>query len=89
MGGTERAIGITKAKLTLKIQPDDVMDAIFMRVKAIVTEVKSYDVLVRASVLNSIGFILDFGRDNLLSTMMASKRWTERLITSSIYLSLY
>jgi hypothetical protein len=46
MGGTERAIGITKAELSLKLNQEDVKDVGFMKVKAIVTEVKSYDVLV-------------------------------------------
>jgi hypothetical protein len=37
MGGTERATGITKAKLSLKLNQEDVEDVGFMRVKAIVT----------------------------------------------------
>jgi hypothetical protein len=32
MGGTERATGITKAKLPLKLNPEDVEDAGFMKV---------------------------------------------------------
>jgi hypothetical protein len=60
MGGTERAIGITKAELSLKLNQEDVEDAGFMKVKAIVTEAKSYDVLVGTTVLYPMGFILDF-----------------------------
>jgi hypothetical protein len=47
MGGTERATGITKAELSLKV-------------KAIVTEAKSYDILVGTTVLYPMGFTLDF-----------------------------
>jgi hypothetical protein len=60
MGGTERATGITKAELSLKFNQEDVEDAGFMRVKAIVTEAKSYDVLIRTTVLYPMGFTLDF-----------------------------
>jgi hypothetical protein len=63
MGGTERATGITKAELSLKLNQEnveDVEDAGFMRVKAIVTEAKSYDVLVGTTVLYLMGFTLDF-----------------------------
>jgi hypothetical protein len=60
MGGTERATGITKAELSLKLNQEDVEDVGFMRVKAIVTEAKSYDVLVGTTVLYPIGFTLDF-----------------------------
>jgi hypothetical protein len=60
MGGTERAIGITKAELSLKLNQEDVEDIGFMKVKAIVTEAKSYDVFVGTTVLYSMGFILDF-----------------------------
>jgi hypothetical protein len=52
MGGTERVTGITKVELSL--------DAGFMKVKAIITEAKSYDVLVGTTVLYSLGFTLDF-----------------------------
>jgi hypothetical protein len=60
MGRMERAIGITKAELSLKVNQGDVEDAGFMKVKAIVTEAKSYDVLVGTTVLYPIGFTLDF-----------------------------
>jgi hypothetical protein len=60
MGGTERATGITKAELSLKLNQEDVEDAGFIKVKAIVTEAKSYDVLVGTTVLNPMGFTLDF-----------------------------
>jgi hypothetical protein len=60
MGGTERTTGITKAKLSLKLNQEDVEDAGFMKVKAIVTEAKSYDVLVGTTVLYPMGFTLDF-----------------------------
>jgi hypothetical protein len=60
MGGTERATSITKAKLALKLNQEDVEDAGFMKVKAIVTDAKSYDVLVGTTVLYPMGFILDF-----------------------------
>jgi hypothetical protein len=59
MGGTERATGIKKAELSLKLNQEDVEDACFMRVKAIVTEAKSYDVLVGTTMLYPMGFILD------------------------------
>jgi hypothetical protein len=60
MGGTEHATAITKGKLSLKLNQDDVEDASFMKVRAIVTEAKSYDVLVGSTVLYPMGFTLDF-----------------------------
>jgi uncharacterized Tic20 family protein len=51
MGGTEHAIGITKVELSVKLNQHDVEDASFMKVKAIVTKTKSYDVLVRSTIL--------------------------------------
>jgi hypothetical protein len=46
--------------LSLKLNQEDVEDAGFMRMKAIVTEGKSYDVLVGMMVLYPMGFTLDF-----------------------------
>jgi hypothetical protein len=60
MGGTEHATGITKVELSLKLNQEDVEDAGFMKVKAIVTEAKSYDVLVGTTVLYPMEFTLDF-----------------------------
>jgi hypothetical protein len=60
IGGIEHATGITRAELSLKLHQDDVEDAGFMKMKAIVTEAKSYDVLVGSTVLYPIGFTLDF-----------------------------
>jgi hypothetical protein len=60
MGGTEHATVITKGELALKLNQDDVEDASFMKVKAIVPEAKSYNVLVGSTVLYPIGFTLDF-----------------------------
>jgi hypothetical protein len=60
MGGTEHAIAITKGELALKLNQDDVEDVSFMKVKAIVTEAKSYDVLVGSTILYPMGFTLDF-----------------------------
>jgi hypothetical protein len=60
MGGTECATGITKAELSLKLNQEEVEDAGFMKVKAIVTEAKSYDILVGTTVLYPMGFTLDF-----------------------------
>jgi hypothetical protein len=57
------ATAITKGELALKLNQDDVEDASFMKVKAIVTEAKSYDVLVGLTVLYPIGFTLDFWKD--------------------------
>jgi hypothetical protein len=59
MGGTERTTGITKAKLSLKLNQEDVEDASFMKLKAIVTEAKSYDVLVGTTVLYPMEFTMD------------------------------
>jgi hypothetical protein len=59
-GGTEHATGITRVELALKLHQDDVKDAGFMKVKAIITEAKSYDVLVGLTVLYPMGFILNF-----------------------------
>jgi hypothetical protein len=56
----EHATAITKGELALKLNQDDVEDASFMKVKAIVTEAKSYDVLVGSTVLYPTGFTLDF-----------------------------
>jgi hypothetical protein len=60
MGGMEHATAITKGELALKLNQDDVEDASFMKMKAIVTEAKSYDVLVRSTVLYPMRFTLDF-----------------------------
>jgi hypothetical protein len=60
MGRTEHATVITKGELVLKLNQDDVEDVSFMKVKAIVTEAKSYDVLVGSMVLYPMGFTLDF-----------------------------
>jgi hypothetical protein len=60
IGGTEHATTITKGELTLKLNQDDVEDASFMKVKAIVMEAKSYDVLVGSTVLYPMGLTLDF-----------------------------
>jgi hypothetical protein len=60
MEGTEHATAITKEELALKLNQDDVEDASFMKVEAIVTEAKSYDVLVGSTVLYPMGFTLDF-----------------------------
>jgi hypothetical protein len=62
-GGTEHATAITKGELALKLNKDDVEDASFMKVKAIVTEAKSYDVLVGSTVLYPMGFTLDFWKE--------------------------
>jgi hypothetical protein len=60
MRGMEHATAITKGDLALKLNQDDVEDASFMKVKAIVTEAKSYDVLVGSTVLYPMGFTLGF-----------------------------
>jgi hypothetical protein len=60
MGGTEHATAITKGELALKLNQDDVEGTSFMKVKVIVTEAKSYDVLVGSTVLYPMGFTLDF-----------------------------
>lgn len=59
MGGTEQDTDITKVELAFKLPPDDAMDANFMRVKAILTKAKSYDV-GKAMALYPIESILDF-----------------------------
>ena len=59
MGGRS-IIGITKGELSFKLNQEDVEDAGFMKVKAIVTEAKSYDVLAGMTVLHPMDFILDF-----------------------------
>jgi hypothetical protein len=60
MGGTEHATAITKGELALKLNHDDVENVSLMKVKANVTEAKSYDVLVGSTVLYPMGFTLDF-----------------------------
>ena len=60
MGGTEQATGITRTELMLRLNEDDVEDASFMKVKAIVTEAETYDVLVGSAMLYPMGFTLDF-----------------------------
>ena len=60
MGGSEIATGITAKELLLQIRPNDVMDAGSIKAKAIVTEAESYDVLVGATVLYPMGFVIDF-----------------------------
>jgi hypothetical protein len=60
MGGMERATGIKKVELSLELNQEDVEDAGFMKEKAIVMEAKSYDVLVRTTVLCPMEFTLDF-----------------------------
>jgi hypothetical protein len=54
--GTKHGMGITKAELFLKLNQDDVEDAGFMKVKAIITKAKLYDVLVGLTVLYPMGF---------------------------------
>jgi hypothetical protein len=49
-----------KEELALKLNQDDVEDASFMKVKAIVMEAKSYDVLVGLTDLYPIRITLDF-----------------------------
>ena len=63
MGETKRYTCITKAKLSLKLNQEDVEDVSFMKVKTIVTEAKSYDVLVRMTVMYPMRFILDFWKE--------------------------
>jgi hypothetical protein len=63
MGRMEHVMGITKGELFLKLNQGDVEDAGFIKVKAIVTKAKSYDILVRSTVLYSMGFILDFWKE--------------------------
>jgi hypothetical protein len=60
MGGMEYATGITRTELSLKLHQNYIEDAGFMKVKAIVTKTKSYDVLVGSMVLYPVGFTLDF-----------------------------
>jgi hypothetical protein len=63
MGGTEHATGITKIELSLQLNPDNVEDASFMKVKAIITEAKSYGILVGSTILYPMGFTLDFWKE--------------------------
>jgi hypothetical protein len=58
--------GITRGKLTLQLRYKDVEDINFMKVKAIVTEAKSYNVLVGTMVLCSMGFTLDLWEEIVL-----------------------
>jgi hypothetical protein len=71
MEGMEHATGITRAELSLKLYQDDVEVVVFMKVKAIVIEAKSYDVLVGATVLYPMGFTLDFWEE----TASYKPRW--------------
>lgn len=64
-GESKQTIDITKMKLTLQLRSDDVMDASTMKVKAIITEAKSYDVLVNAMVLYPMRFVLDFREETI------------------------
>ena len=59
MGGTEHATNITKIELFLQLNLDNVKDTSFMKVKAIVMEAKSYDVLVGSMVMYPMGFTLE------------------------------
>jgi hypothetical protein len=65
MGVTGHATAITKGELALKLNQDDVEDMSFIKVKAIVTEAKSYDVLVGSMVLYPMGFTLDFWEETV------------------------
>ena len=90
IGGMERTTGITKAELSLKLNQEDMEGAGFMKMKAIVTKAKSYDVLVGTMVLYPIGLTLDFWEENSkLQTMMASRRWVQGATASLICLSPY
>jgi hypothetical protein len=62
MGGTEYTTTITKGELALKLNQDDIEDVSFMKVKAIITEAKSYDVLVGSTVLYLWGSPWTFGK---------------------------
>jgi hypothetical protein len=90
MGGTERATGITKAELSLKLNQEDVEDAGFMRVKAIVTEGQVIRCLGRDDGAVSHGVHPGLlGRDSKLPTRMASRRWAQSAAASSICSSSY
>jgi hypothetical protein len=56
----EHATSITKTELSLQFNPEYIEDASFIKMKAIITEAKSYDVLVGSTVLYPMGFTLDF-----------------------------
>jgi hypothetical protein len=60
MGRTEHATNITKIELSLQLNPNNVKDVSFMKVKAIIMDSKSYEVLVGSTVLYPMGFTLDF-----------------------------
>jgi hypothetical protein len=63
MERTEQENGITKGNLILWLHHDDVEGMSFIKVMAIVTEAKVYNVLVGAMVLYMLGFTLDFEED--------------------------
>lgn len=67
MGSTKQATGITKAVLTLKLWPNDVMNASFVKVEAMVKQAKSYDVSVESMVLYSMEFTLDLWDETTIS----------------------
>jgi hypothetical protein len=91
MKGTEHATGITKVELSLKLNQEDVEDVGFMKVKAIVTEAKSYDVLVGTTdgAVPHGGHLGLLGRDSKLQTRMASRRWVQGAAASLICSSSY
>jgi hypothetical protein len=87
MGGTEHATAITKGELALKLNQDDVEDASFMKVKAIGTEAKSYDVLLGSTVLYPMKFTLDFWEEtaNYRPGWQAGDRKSEWLARWSLF----
>jgi hypothetical protein len=59
MGGRSTLPAFTKIELSLQLNLDNVEDTSFMNVKPIVTEAKSYNVLVGSTALYPMGFTLD------------------------------
>jgi hypothetical protein len=59
-GGSEKAYGLTAQPLVVKFKPDDVMDSSAIKVQTVVTQAESYDVLVGATILYPMGFLMDF-----------------------------
>ena len=59
-GGSEKAYGLTAQPLVVKFKPDDVMDSSAIKLQAVVTQAESYDVLVGATILYPMGFLMYF-----------------------------
>ena len=59
-GVSYKAYGLTAQPLVVKFKPDDVMYSSAIKVQAVETKTEFYDVLVDATILYPMGFLMEF-----------------------------